>query len=314
MLKRTFLSQPSLAAGSLLLLLFAIVAIAAPLIAPTPEGKPPTIIPRSGFGPVPEPPRPGYPLGTLEGGGDVYYGLIWGTRAAFRVGLIVTAGRMLVGVFLGLIAGYYGGLVDSGLMRFTDAFLAFPIMAGAMVMLVLFGPSLHGAAAGQSPTSNRVETVIMMALILFGWMAYARLIRGNILAEREQEYIQAARSVGVKNGRIMVRHLLPNVTSGLFVLAAADIGAMVILVAAFNFIGFGMPSKGALQTSWGQMLSIARNWIIGTPLNAFEYWYTYLPVSIAIVLFSVGWNLVGDGLRDVFDPRLRKGSSRVANG
>jgi peptide/nickel transport system permease protein len=305
MLKRTLLSQPSLAAGILLLFVFALVAIAAPLIAPTPEGKPPTIIPRDGFGPVPESPRPGYPLGTLEGGGDIFYGLIWGTRAAFRIGLIVTAGRMVLGILLGLIAGFYGGLVDSGLMRFTDAFLAFPIMAAAMVMMVLFGPSLHSASAGPSPTSNRVETVIMLSLILFGWMAYARLIRGNILAEREQEYIQAARSVGVTNGRIMVRHLLPNVTRGLFVLAASDIGAMVILVAAFNFIGFGVPSKGSLQTSWGQMLSVARNWIIGTPVNAFEYWYTYIPVSIAIVLFSVGWNLTGDGLRNMLDPRSR---------
>lgn len=305
MLKRTLMSQPSLAAGSLILFVFALVAIGAPLIAPTPEGSPPTIIPRAGLGPMPEPPRPGYPLGTLEGGCDIFYGLIWGTRAAFRVGLIVTVGRMSVGVLLGLISGYYGGLVDSGLMRITDAFLAFPIMAGALVMMVLLGPSLYSASPGSSPSSNRVETVIILALIVFGWMAYARLIRGNILAEREQEYIQAARSVGVQNGRIMVRHLLPNVTRGLFVLMALDIGAMVILIAAFNFIGFGVPSKSALQTSWGQMLSVARNWIIGTPSNAFEFWYTYLPVSIAIVLFSVGWNLTGDGLRNVLDPRSR---------
>jgi len=305
MLTKKILAQPSLTVGLLLVLVFALVALAAPLII-SHDGRSPYTLPKDGFGPQPLPPRPGYPLGTLEGGGDVFYGLIWGTRAAFRIGLIITAGRMIAGILLGLIAGYYGGAIDATLMRITDAFLSFPIMAGALVLIVLFGGVLYAVSAGGQPEIfNRVERVIIISLILFGWMPYARLIRGNILVEREREYMQAARASGVRNSRIMFRHLLPNVTNGLFVLIASDVGAMVVMVAAFNFIGFGVPSKGELQADWGQMLSVARNWIIGTPSNAFEYWYTYLPVSAAIVLFSIGWSLVGDGLRNALDPRAR---------
>jgi peptide/nickel transport system permease protein len=152
---------------------------------------------------------------------------------------------------------------------------------------------------------RRIETVMLVALIVFGWMSYARVVRGNVLAEREKEYVQAARATGVGGWRILFRHMLPNVTQGLFVLAAADVGAMVVLVAAFNFIGFGATGQGEMPAEWGQILNVARNWIIGSPGNAFEYWYTYVPISAAIVLFAIGWNLIGDGLRDALDPRLR---------
>lgn len=303
---RRLLSRPSLFVGLLAILAFALVALAAPIIAP-PQSDDPYVIPRDGFSPIPAPPRPGHPLGTLEGQSDIWYGLVWGTRVAFRVGLTITIGRALIGVLLGLIAGYYGRWVDATLMRITDAFLAFPLMAAAMVMLVIFGDILNTLpSGGRLLMSNRIEFVLIIALILFGWMPYARLIRGNMLAEREKEYIQAARSIGVKNRRMIFRHLLPNVTQGLFVLLAADVGAMVVFVAAFSFMGFGATTQSELKADWGQMLSLARNWIIGgSPGNPFEFWYTYIPVSAAIVLFSIGWNLIGDGLRDVLDPRLR---------
>jgi peptide/nickel transport system permease protein len=297
--------RPSLIGGFAIVLVFALIAVAAPLLAP-PKGESPYIIPRDGFSPQPAPPSPGHPLGTLESQSDVFYGLIWGTRVAFRIGLIITVGRAFIGVIVGLVSGYYGRWVDATLMRITDAFLAFPTMAAAMVMLVLFGDILQSmASGGRLMMTDRIETVLIIALVLFGWMTYARLIRGNVLAEREKEYVQAARAVGVRNRRIILRHLLPNAIQGLFVLVASDIGAMVVTVAAFYFIGFGGTSKAQLQANWGDMLSLSRNWIIGSPSNAFEYWYTYIPVSAAIILFSVGWNLVGDGLRDVLDPRLR---------
>ncbi len=302
--RRTFI-RPSLFMGLVIVILFAVIAIIAPILAP-PQGDSPYIIPRDGFSPLPAPPTRGHPLGTLESQSDVFYGLVWGTRVAFRIGLIITVGRALIGVLVGLVAGYYGGWLDAVLMRTTDAFLAFPTMAAAMVMLVLFGDILQSmASGGRLMMTDRIESVLIVALVLFGWMTYARLIRGNVLAEREKEYVQAAQAVGVRNRRIMFRHLFPNSIQGLFVLVASDVGAMVVLVSAFNFIGFGGANKSQLQASWGHMLSLARNWIIGSPSNAFEYWYTYIPVSAAIVLFSVGWNLVGDGLRDALDPRLR---------
>jgi len=299
---KRILSNAELTTGGLIVLAFAVVAIAAPLIAP-PEEESPYLLPRDGIGTLPKPPRPGHPLGTMEGQYDVFYGLVWGTRVAFMVGLLITLGRTLIGVLLGLVSGWYGGLLDGLLMRITDAFMAFPSMAVAVLMSALFGGvGLSSLSRARTIMPGRIEQIIILTLVLFGWMQYARLIRGNVLAERNKEYIHAATSIGAPSGRILFRHLLPNVTHGLFVFIASDIGAMVGLVAAFYFIGLTGGSEP--RADWGEMLSTARNWIIGTPGNAFEYWYTYLPVSLSIVLFVIGWNLVGDALRDVLDPRL----------
>jgi peptide/nickel transport system permease protein len=298
---KNVLTRPSLLAGILIVLAFAVVAVASPLIAPPEAGSPSNLIRRYGYTIIPQPPRPGNPLGLMERQYDVFYGLVWGSRVALRTGLLVTLGRLLIGGLVGLLSGYFGGLVDGALMRLTDGFLAFPIMAAAMVMLALFG-------APSQVDPNRTEQVIMVALVAFGWMPYARLLRGNVLSEREKEYMQAATATGVPRRRAIFRHLLPNVTQGLFVLAASDIGAVVVLLAAFAFVGLIPISWSGMEADWGQMLRASRDWIVGTPGNAFQYWYTYLPVSAAVVLFSAGWNLVGDGLRDVFDPRMRRGT------
>jgi peptide/nickel transport system permease protein len=123
-----------------------------------------------------------------------------------------------------------------------------------------------------------------------------------VLLERSKQYVEAATTLGARGVHIMWRHILPNVPQGLFVLIASDIGAMVVLAAMFTFLGL---SGRTGLADWGWMLNIGRNWIIGTPSNAFQYWYVYLPPIAAIVLFSAGWNLIGDGLRDVLDPRVR---------
>ena len=299
------LSNPELAAGSVIILAFAIIALVAPLIAP-PQGEFRYLLPRDddGSGPLPGPPRPGHPLGTMDGQHDVFYGVIWGTRVALWVGLSISLGRALIGVPLGLVSGYYGGVFDAIIMRLTDAFLAFPIMAVAMVVVALVQQSQAGISTGGGVfLGDRTQLFISLVLVVFGWMRHARLIRGNVLAEREREYVLAAISLGARGHRVLFRHLLPNVVQGLFVLIASDVGAMTVLVAVFNFIGL-IQHRGALVADWGQMLSISRHWIIGSPQGPFSYWYTYFPPLLAIVLFSVGWNLIGDGLRDVFDPRL----------
>jgi peptide/nickel transport system permease protein len=303
---KKLLRSPALVSGCLILLILATVALAAPLIAPPVDAEAPEIIPSYGAGPVPQPPSVGHPLGLLPKQYDVFYGLIWGTRRAFEAGLLVTLTRVLFGVLLGLISGHYGGWLDAILMRFTDAFLSFPLMAAAMVMVALYGVEFYINPSGiWYLMPARQESIVMYALVIFGWMPYTRLIRGNVLAEREKEYMQAARSTGTKRPRTILRHLLPNVLQGLFVLAASDVGAVVVLLAAFAFIGLFSPSFGLMEADWGQMLSAARDWIVGSPTNVLNYWYTYLPVSAAIVLFSLGWNLVGDGLRDVVDPKMR---------
>jgi peptide/nickel transport system permease protein len=291
------LLRPGLLAGLAIVLTFVALSVAAPILAP-PEGDDPYTMPASSFKINPEPPRPGYLLGTTERSFDVFYGIVWGTHIAFRIGLSVTIGRLFIGVVVGLVSGYYGGWLDALIMRITDAFLAFPIVPATLVMLAFFGPRTLGRVA----SASGVDSIIILSLILFGWMQYARLVRGNVLAERAKQYVEAAVSIGAAGRHIIWRHVLPNIPQGLFVLAASDVGAMVVLAAVFTFLGLsGRPGLA----DWGWMLNIGRNWIIGTPSNAFQYWYAYLPPIAAIVLFSVGWNLIGDGLRDLMDPRTR---------
>jgi peptide/nickel transport system permease protein len=312
---KTILARPSLALGVLIVGIFVVMAAAAPLLAPPVDEDNPYLIPRDGFGTFPESPSQEHPLGKLPQQYDIYYGLVWGTRTALKLGLFVALGRLLVGGFLGLVSGHYGKAVDAVIMRITDAFLAFPIVAAVMVTVALFAMDLQTTPGGRLfLLPSREEQVIIVTLVLFGWMAYARVLRGNVLAEREKEYMQAATAIGAGGRRIMFRHLLPNVTQGLFVLVASDIGAVVVLLAAFTFIGLIRPPYGQMEADWGQMLVASRDWIIGSPAKAFEHWYTYLPVSLAVVLFSMGWNLVGDGLGEVLDPRLRRGSSSLRAG
>jgi peptide/nickel transport system permease protein len=306
---KAVLGQPSLVAGLLIVLLFVLVAATAPLIAPPEDPENPYVMPQFGFGSLPDPPSPEHPLGLTARQHDVLYGLVWGTRTALKVGLFVTLGRLLIGAVLGLISGHYGGWLDAALMRITDAFMAFPVIAAVMVMIALFGREMSTLPSDTMfLVPSRQEQVIILTLVAFGWMGYARLLRGNVLSEREKDYMQAAQSIGAGNRRVIFRHLMPNVTQGLFVLVASDIGAVVVLLTMFTFIGLVRSATGTMEADWGQMLSMSRDWIVGSPSNAFEYWYTYLPVSVAILLFSIGWNLIGDGLRDVMDPRLRKGS------
>lgn len=198
---------------------------------------------------------------------------------------------------MGLLAGYLGGLFDAVLMRVTDAFRAFPIFIAVMVMSTLLQ---YGPFAG----SQSVQAIIAWALILFGWMPYKRLVRGNVLAERSKEYVQAARALGVQAHRIVLRHVLPNrVAKGVFVVAASDVGAMVVLISVFSFIGLGGGAHPVAD--WGQMLAFSRDWIIGAPGTGFQYWYTYIPASLAILIFAAARNLVGDGLDALLDPRHR---------
>jgi peptide/nickel transport system permease protein len=285
-----------------IVLAFLIVAAAAPVIAPRLSDDEAAAL-RRGLGTLPQPPSPEHPLGMLPRGVDVLQGIVWGARAVLRVGLVVVAARALIGILVGLVAGYAGKVTDAVLMRVTDGFLAFPMIAAAMVMLAVLGfasDPFGGARFGYLPT--REERIIQAALILFGWMAYARLVRANILVEREKEYILSARAGGIGRMRLLFRHLLPNSTQGLLVMMASDVGSVVVTLLAFVFIGLvGFSSDTLVQGDWGQMLVSGRNWIVaGRP---FAYWYTYLPLSLVVVLFAAGWNLIGDGLRDALDPR-----------
>jgi peptide/nickel transport system permease protein len=304
-LKR-LVKNPLSMTGLILLLFFVGVAIAAPWLAPPPRPREPYRIAQFGFSPIPRPPgvenpfqgiwqvvtgqaelSQVRPFGTTEGQYDIYYGIVWGTRTAFQVGLYITGACVLIGLIVGSFAAYFGRLVDEIIMRITDIFMAFPFLVAAMTV-----------AAVLQPMIGRGLFTAMIALIVFGWMGYSRLIRGDILSVKERDYVLAARAAGAGHLRIIFRHILPNAIYPTLVVASMDIGSYVISFSALSFLGLGAEVGYA---DWGQMLSFARNWL--PRLN--EYWWVVFYPSLAILLFVLGWNLVGDALRDILDPRLR---------
>lgn len=300
---------PASILGFSLIVFFVIVALAAPLIAPPINPNRPYDIPRDGFKAEPQPMMsewrrnvPPLPfwwepimgtdelvhiMGTSQGQYDVFYGVIWGTRTAFKTGMIVVFATFLIGITVGSISAYYGGAVDNIIMRVVDIFLTLPYILAALIMAAVLTPKL-----GRSLFPS------ILALITFGWMGYARIIRGDILSTKERDYVMAARVIGVKDSRILFRHILPNAIFPTLVLASLAIGDVVLGFAALSFLGIGAESGYA---DWGQVLSFARNWIIS--LN--HYWYIVVWPGVTLVLFVMGWNLLGDALRDVLDPRMR---------
>jgi peptide/nickel transport system permease protein len=273
--------------GLLLIAFFAIVALSAPVLAPPNWPHEPYRIPRDGYKAEPQPPSPEHLFGTAEGQYDIFYGCVWGTRTAWYVSTIVVALSALIGITIGAVCAFYGGWIDEIVMRITDVFYAFPFLVAAMTLTSILGRGVLNA---------------MIALVSFGWMGYARLIRGEVLRLKEMDYVQAARAVGAPTHRLILRHILPNAIWPVFVQGTMSMGSIVITFAALSFLGVGAPRGYA---DWGQMISYARNWIIGLQGNPLAYWYTVVYPGVAITLFCLAWNLVGDALRDILDPRLR---------
>jgi peptide/nickel transport system permease protein len=286
---RQLVKNPLSLIGIIIIVVFVIIAILAPIIAPVPEGhRDPYLIPRDGYSAMPQPPSEEHIWGTTEGQYDIFYGVIWGTRSAFRVGLVVIGIVVAIGIVLGSLAGYFGGVIDEVIMRITDIFLAFPALILAMAIVTVLGPSLRS---------------VMIALITVSWPSYARLIRGDILQVREEDYIEASRGLGASSARVIIRHALPNAIYPTLVMASLDIGAVVLAAAALSFLGLGAPEGYA---DWGQLTSFARNWIVGPPGNSLKYWYAVTIPGLFILFFVLGWNLLGDAFRDILDPRLAR--------
>ncbi len=287
---RQLVRNPLSLFGIIIIFIFIIIAIFAPLIAPTPERyvDRPYMIPRDGYRAAPEAPSEEHIFGTTMGQYDIFYGVIWGTRSAFRVGLVVIGAVLLIGILLGSLAGYFGGLIDEIIMRITDIFLAFPALILAMAIVAALGPSLK---------------TVMIALAVVSWPSYARLIRGDILQVREEDYIEASRGLGASSARVILRHALPNAIYPTLIMASLDIGAIVLSAAALSFLGLGAPEGYA---DWGQLTSFARNWVVGPPGEPLKYWYAVTIPGLFILFFVLGWNLLGDAFRDIFDPRLAR--------
>ena len=273
---------------------FAAVAALAPVLAPVPPGsRDAYLIPQDGYSPDPVRPSAKHRLGTTQDQYDLYYGMVWGTRMAFKVALSVVLISLLIGILVGGVSGFYGGWVDEVLMRLTDVVLAFPDIVLSVVIAAVLVPRLG---------SQHSLLLVMISVTLVSWPSYARLLRGDVLSMKEREFVLAARALGASDARILLRHILPNCIYPLLVVASLSLGRIVITAAALSFLGLGSPPGSA---DWGQLISLSRNWILGTAGSPFAYWHTVLIPGTAIFLFVLGWNLMGDALRDILDPRQK---------
>ena len=251
-----------------------LVAILAPLIAP--EGYNNQVVTNQFIAPGSE-----HWFGTDKLGRDVFARLIWGARYSISIGVISVAISMILGGGIGAIAGFYGGTIDNLIMRVMDIIQSIPNILLAVAVSAALGTGL-------------VNT--MLAIGLSGIPGFARLIRGSILSIRESEYVEAARAITASDGRIILKHIIPNVMSPMLVQATMNIGSSILTSAALSFIGLGVQAP---MPEWGAMISDGRNYI------RHQWWIATFP-GLAIVFTVVSINLFGDGLRDALDPRLSR--------
>jgi peptide/nickel transport system permease protein len=257
------------------LLLLASISILAPVLAPQDPIK--TNLEDR----LAPPGTPGYPLGADELGRDILSRLMWGGRISMLVGFGAVLVALTLGVLAGLIAGYFGGRLDTVIMRGIDILMAFPAILLAIAIVASLGPGLRNA---------------MLAISIVGIPYYARIVRGNVLSLKEQDFVTAARSIGVSSSRILIRHVLPNCLGPLIVAATLDVGWMIMAAAGLSFLGLGAQPPTA---EWGVMLSQGRQFVRHAP-------HVSILPGAAIFLVVLALNLFGDGLRDALDPHLRE--------
>ena len=260
--------------GALIVGLIAAAAVAAPFVAPH---DPSTVDARA----ILAAPSGEHWLGTDNLGRDIFSRLIYGARWSLGAAGAAAIAIVLVGVTVGVIAGYVGGLVDDIAMRIVDVLLAFPSLVLALAIVGTLGPSLQN---------------VMIGMVAVWWVDYARVMRGLSLGVRDREYVTAARCAGASAGQIMLRHILPNVVPSVLVLATLELGGLILAISGLSFLGLGAQPP---TPEWGTMLNDGRPFFQRAP-------QLMLYPGLAITLVVVGCNLLGDGLRDVLDPRLKR--------
>lgn len=222
-------------------------------------------------------------LGTDDMGRDIFTRLIYASRISLTVGLVSQSLRLVIGVFLGGIAGYYGGKIDNLVMRIADMFNCFPFFIIAITFVAILGPSIY-------------NTMIVLAIL--GWPGLARLVRGEILSLREREFMEAATALGISDRRKIFRHLLPNTMASIIVSTTLGIAGAILTESALSYLGLGVQVP---TPSWGNILRLGQN------MFALQnYWWVWVPPGLAIFVTVMSLNLFGDGLRDALDPRLKQ--------
>ncbi len=269
---RVLLRNPMALAGLAVILLWSLVAIFAPTLAP----YDPLV---QNIGARLQPPSMEHLCGTDELGRDVFSRILHGARISLPMGLIVVVFAMFLGGTVGALAGFIGGRFDDVMMRLADITLAFPSIVLALAIAAALGPSLKN---------------LLIAMMAVWWPEYARLMRGQVLSVKNNDYVEACRAVGVPSTHILLRHIVPNAGTPLLVKASLDAGSAILTVAALSFIGLGAVPP---TPEWGAMISMGRT-------KFYQWWMMTFP-GLAILTVVLGFNFVGDGLRDALDPRLR---------
>ncbi len=269
---RVLLRNPMALAGLAVILLWSLVAIFAPTLAP----YDPLV---QNIGARLQPPSMEHLCGTDELGRDVFSRILHGARISLPMGLIVVVFAMFLGGTVGALAGFIGGRFDDVMMRLADITLAFPSIVLALAIAAALGPSLKN---------------LLIAMMAVWWPEYARLMRGQVLSVKNNDYVEACRAVGVPSAHILLRHIVPNAGTPLLVKASLDAGSAILTVAALSFIGLGAVPP---TPEWGAMISMGRT-------KFYQWWMMTFP-GLAILTVVLGFNFVGDGLRDALDPRLR---------
>lgn len=260
--------------GLAIVIFMAIIAIFAPYIAPYNPNERIKEVSQKG-------PSMQHWFGTDILGRDIFSRVLYGTRISMLVGVVAVAISLVIGLFLGALSGFFGGISDAVIMRIADIFFAFPYILGAIVIMTVLGPGVLN---------------VFIAIGILGWSSVARLFRSSILSIKEKEYIEAARALGASNSRIIIKHILPNSFAPIVVYSTMNVGTAIIVEAALSFLGLGVQPP---TPSWGKMLSESLNYINTAP------WLMFFP-GLAILITVLGFVLLGDGLRDALDPKLKR--------
>jgi peptide/nickel transport system permease protein len=268
---RRFMRHRLAVVGVVMLLVIVLAALFAPLLTPYDPAAQDLFA-------ITQPPSREHPLGTDELGRDLLARLLYGGRVSLTVGIASALIATAIGVGVGAMAGYYGGWVDNLLMRLVDVLLAFPAIFLLLILFAIIRPSL---------------TIVILFLGLFGWLYLARVVRGEFLALREKEFVEASRALGVGSGRLIIRHLLPNVIGSIIVATTLAVAFAMLSEGTLSFLGYGVPAS---TPTWGNMLNAAQSYYLQAPLM------TIAP-GLALTLTVLAINFIGDGLRDALDPR-----------
>jgi peptide/nickel transport system permease protein len=281
--------------GLALVVILVLLALTAPLFAKLSGHGPNELFQRQmtdEFG-LPKGPTGDFWFGADSAGRDTFVRVIYGARTSLLVAVVATGFAVIVGVILGVIAGYFGGKIDTLVSRTIDIILSMPILLFAIGIAAACGATVHGCLGGLIKPGL---WVVIFIIALFSWPYIARIVRGNTLSIREKEFIEAARSLGAGNVRIMFREVLPNLVAPIIVYATLIIPSNILFEAALSFLGLGVPPK---TPSWGRMLSDA------APIFDVAWWLMVFP-GMFLIATTLAFNLLGDGLRDAFDPRSER--------